>query len=388
MSDSVAKIDTFVVTLPRDDPYLGKLGAGETVNERGYFVRSKSRTVYTIFDRSVLVRIETRNGVVGWGETYGLVAPRATTEIINDFLSGFTIGRDPQDVVEIHDDLYNLNRVRGYSGGFYMDAVAAIDIALWDIAAKQRNVAVAELIGGEIRRTIPAYVSGLPRPTLDERVEFAGEWVSKGFASVKFAAPVANDGVVNEMAALRQELGPAVRIACDMHWMNSADEAIRLIRDLEAHDLWFAEAPVNSEDISGLAIVGNNVSATIAVGEEWRTAHDAALRLDHAACGILQPEMGHTGITEFLRIAELACNHRIELIPHATIGLGVFLAASLQTSSTIGSCSAHEYQHSVFDRNIRYAETDMHVHNGRYTSPSGAGLGVTPDLDALSPYLS
>ncbi len=77
--------------------------------------------------------------MVGWGETYGIVAPRATMEIITDLLAAFVVGRDPFDVSAIHDDLYNLMRVRGYTGGYYLDALAAIDIALWDIAGRSRG---------------------------------------------------------------------------------------------------------------------------------------------------------------------------------------------------------------------------------------------------------
>ncbi len=108
----------------------------------------------------MLVRITTKQGVVGWGETYGIVAPRATMEIIADLLAGFVIGRDPRDVAAIHDDLYDLMRVRGYTGGYYLDALAAIDIALWDIAAQSVGLPLAKYLGGQRRETIPAYLSG------------------------------------------------------------------------------------------------------------------------------------------------------------------------------------------------------------------------------------
>ena len=77
-------------------------------------MRQGNRTVYPIFDRSALVRIETRDGVVGWGETYGLVAPGAVGAIIGDLLTDFVIGRDPSDPSAIYDDLYDLMRVRSY----------------------------------------------------------------------------------------------------------------------------------------------------------------------------------------------------------------------------------------------------------------------------------
>ena len=292
MADTVSRVTPMVVAIPRDEPYLGALRAGEEVNAKGYFVRRGNDTLYPVVDRSVLVRIECASGAVGWGETYGLVAPRATVEIIEDALVPFLIGADPLDRECIHDRLYDLIRVRGYTGGFYLDALAAIDIALWDLAGKLLGVSVARLLGGRRRERLPAYVSGLPAPNLDERVALAQSWVERGFDSFKFAAPMAGEGTAKELAGLRRGLGPDVRIACDMHWMHTAATATAAIRAMESDALWFAEAPVRTEDIDGLARVASAVDTPVAVGEEWRTAFDAQLRLTRSACAIVQPEVG------------------------------------------------------------------------------------------------
>lgn len=179
MTDPVAKVEVFTLTQPRETPYLGAARPGEEPNAQGYLVRRGNRTVYPIFDRSVLVRLETRNGAVGWGETYGLAAPGAVGAIINDLLASFVIGRDPADPEVIFDDLYDLMRVRGYTGGFYVDALAAIDIALWDIAGQQAGKPVVELLGGVKQDGILAYVSGLPEPTREKRAELALSWQEK-----------------------------------------------------------------------------------------------------------------------------------------------------------------------------------------------------------------
>ncbi|MDG2168328.1 MAG: hypothetical protein P8L44_10450, partial [Opitutales bacterium] len=104
----VVKVEPFILTIGRDTPYLGALRKGEEKNEKGYFVRKGNKTVYLDKDRTVLVRVETESGAVGWGETYGLVAPRATTEIISDLLADFVVGKDPADAAGIHDFLYDL----------------------------------------------------------------------------------------------------------------------------------------------------------------------------------------------------------------------------------------------------------------------------------------
>ena len=101
--DAIAKIEIYLVDLSQDKPYLGSLREGETVNESGYFVRQGNRTVYPRKNRSLVVKLTTTDGVIGWGETYGLVAPQATAAIISDLLAGFVIGRDPFEVEAIHD---------------------------------------------------------------------------------------------------------------------------------------------------------------------------------------------------------------------------------------------------------------------------------------------
>ena len=383
-ADQVAKVEVFSITIPRDTPYLGALRPGESVNEKGYIVRLGNRTVYPTADRTVVVRIETRDGAVGWGETYGIVAPGAVIALISDLLGPFVVGRDPHDVVVIHEDLYDLMRVRGYTGGFYLDALAAIDIALWDLSGQLAGLPIVKMLGGQRHDRLPAYVSGLPKRTLAERADFAAEWQGRGFDSFKFAAPVADDGVVAEMESLRSRLGPKARIACDMHWVHTAEEAVALIRAMEPHGLWFAEAPVKPEDVDGLAHVARSVSTTVAAGEEWRTVFDLVPRVARRACGIIQPEMGHTGITEFMRIGRYAEAHHLKVIPHATIGIGLFMAASLQASAALTVVECHEYQHSVFEPNRRLIESDMDCKAGLYSLPTGAGLGVKPSEEALA----
>ena len=383
MTDPIRSIEAFSLAIERETPYLGALRPGEEPNGRGYFVRRGNGTVYPVFDRSVLVRIETKGGNEGWGETYGLVAPGAVGEIINDLLSGFAIGRDPSDPSAIFDDLYGLMRVRGYTGGFLGDALAAIDIALWDIAGRQAGRSVADLLGGAIRDTIPAYFSGLPEPTRTARADLAAGWQERGFGSFKFAAPAADDGLVKEIETLRDALGPDARIAADMHWAHEPEAATALILSMEPHDLWFAEAPVATEDIAGLSRVADSTSVPIAVGEEWRTEYDMLHRVERCRIGIVQPEMGHTGITSFTRIAKRAAACGMEVIPHATIGAGVFLAASLQASAALPGVVAHEYQQSVFEPNRRLTRGGMDCARGSYSLPGGAGIGVEPSEEAI-----
>jgi galactonate dehydratase len=388
MTDRIAALRAWTVTIPREVPYLGPLREGESVNRRGYVVRKGNRTLYPTADRSVVLRIDTEAGLAGWGETYGIVAPEAVIAIIDDVVAPVLEGRDPSAPAVIQEDLYDLMRVRGFFGGFYLDALAAVDIALWDLLGRRLGVPVSTLLGGRRHARIPAYLSGLPRATLPERVDFARAWQGRGFSGFKFAAAVADDGADAEIAALREGLGPAAQIMADLHWRNTAPEAIRLIRRMEPHGLAFAEAPCAPEDIEGVAMVARAVGVPVALGEELRTVFEWLPRLEGRCMGIGQPEMGRTGITGFARIGALCQAFGIAVMPHAAIGAGLFMAASLQAASTLGRLPWHEYQHSIFDPNLRLTRPTgtrhMGCEAGFYTLPDGPGLGVEPSAELLA----
>lgn len=378
MHAKIRSVETFVVALPREVPYLGPLGEGETVNERGYFVRRGNRTIYSTLDRSVLLKITADDGTIGWGETYGIVAPQAVTAIVADVFAPLLAGREAVDIAAIWDELYALMRVRGHWSGFFTDALAAVDIALWDLAGKLAGEPVVQLLGGAKRRRIPAYASGLPRATLAGRVDLAHELVGQGFRGIKYAAAVSHEGVVAEMRALREALGPEIELMVDLHWKYTATEAITLIRALEPYRLYFAEAPCAPEDIDAQADVTANVSAPVAGGEEWSTVLQARPRLAHRCISIIQPELAHTGISQAVAIARLATEQGVKVIPHATIGIGVFHAASLHVAASLAEVPFHEHQHSIFDANLRYVDTRMRCVDGDFELPEGPGLGVEP----------
>lgn len=376
--EKIDRVEAFALQLPRDTPYLGPLEYGVEPNAKGYFVRTGNRSIYPTSDQCVLVKITTSGGLVGWGECYGIVAPRAVVAIIEDALGPVIQGRDPRDAAVIYEDLYDLMRVRGFFGGYYVDAIAGIDIAIWDIAGKLAELPIVKLLGGQRRSKIPAYVSGLPKPTLEERQELAKSWVKKGYQAFKFAAAVSYEGEVAEMAALRTAVGPKVDILVDMHWRYTAHEAIKLINEMDQHDLYLAEAPCASEDIEGQAHVATSVGVPVAIGEELRTRYEYRPRFVNRCMSIIQPEMGHIGITEFMNICRMAQAFHCKILPHASMSIGIFQAASLHATATLPNAPYHEYQHSIFDKNLKYVTGNMTCRDGFFTVPDGPGLGVEP----------
>ena len=377
----IRSVESFIISIPRDTPYLGPLGPGESINARGYLILQGNRAIYPSTDMSVLVRVTAEDGTVGWGETYGIVAPDAVTSIIDDVLGPVVLGRDPRDAVVIQEDLYDLMRVRGFFGGFYVDAIAGVDIAIWDLFGKLLGQPVVKLLGGQRMERIPAYVSGLPRSTLDERLELARAFRARGFDAFKYAAAVSQEGIVQEMRVLREGLGPDVKLMVDLHWKFTAQEAIQLVDQLAPYQPYFVEAPCQPEDIEGQAQVGAAIKVPLALGEEWRTVFEVRPRLERRCMSIIQPEMGHTGISQFMQIGRMAHAFHVRVIPHASIGIGIFQAASLHAAAALPNCPMHEYQHSVFDRNLRFVRTSMRCDAGFFVLPEGPGLGIEPHDD-------
>lgn len=381
--DPIARVDAYPLALPREVPYLGPLEPGVQPNARGYFIRPGNRSIYSVHDHCTLVRVETAAGAVGWGECVAVVAPEVTATIVRDLLAPQFIGRDPHHAVAIYEDLYDAMRVRGFFGGFYVDAIAAVDIALWDLRGKLLALPVARLLGSQRRTRLPAYASGLPRSTLSERATLAAEMAAQGITAIKFAAAMAGEGEESEMRALRHAVGPGVQIFIDMHWRYTAAEAIRLITRLEAHDLALAEAPVHPEDINGQAEVARAVKTPIGLGEELRTTHEFLPRFVTRCMDTIQPEMGRMGVTAMWDVCRLAAAHHCRVMPHASIGIGIFQAASLQLSAAIPNFVMHEYQHSIFDRNLRHVTTTMRCDGAAFTLPEGPGLGIEPTPEVL-----
>jgi len=320
---------------------------------------------------------------VGWGECVTVVAPRVVCAVLDELLFPLVIGRDCGRVAVLYQDLYDTMRVRGFFGGFFHDAIAAIDIAMWDLAGKLSGKPVCELLGGARRTAIPAYVSGLPGKTQADRVEKAARFLSQGFRAFKFAAAVAHDGEYSELSALREAVGPQPDILIDFHWKYTSGEAIRKITQLEPLGLCVAEAPVPPEDIDGQARVAAAVHTPVAIGEELRTVYEYAPRFQRHSMDVIQPEVGRAGVTAFRDICQMAEAFHCAVMPHASIGIGIFQAASLHCAATVKNLPYHEYQHSIFDRNLRFVTGDMSCQAGFFQIPSGAGLGVEPRAEVF-----
>ncbi len=371
----IQSIEAIPVRIKRDDAYLGKLPPH--VDTENYFTRPPYRALYSAYFETVFVKVTTSDGIIGWGEALAPVAPEVVSIIIEQLLTSVLIGCNPLNGDVLWSQMYDLMRVRGYYGGFMIDAISAIDIALWDLRGKILNQPVYQLLGGAYRESIPCYVSGLPRPTAAERVELAQTFVAKGFNAFKLAA---GHGVVNDTAsvkALRLALGDDATILLDAHWVYALDDAIRLGNNLIELGAGFLEAPLNPEDIDAHIKLAQAVAIPIAIGEAERTRYQFKPWLVQRGADILQPDVGRAGISEVLKIAHMAETFNIPVAPHLSVGLGICIGATLQVAAAIPNLYLLEYQPPVFEIANLLLDIPLVCENGHYHLPNATGIGVT-----------
>lgn len=370
----VAQVETFYIRIGKPvQPHMGRV---LQANEQGYLIDPDNGTIYPADDRTLLLKITCDDGTVGWGETYGIVAVQAVRALVADVIGPYLVGKDPLDVQAHWQALYNMMRVRGYTTGFWLDALAAADIALWDLCGQVLQQPLCKLLGGGWRAHIPAYITSIAGADLPERLDEVARLRDEGFGAFKVHAASSFDPI--ELIRQMRSRFADIEIMLDLHWRYTAAEAIAIARQIEPCRVSFLEAPCHTEDLDGLARVATSTGIPVASGEEWRTVYDAHQRLKSGTLGVVQPEMGRTGITQFMRICQLAEVHHVRVAPHATIGFGVFMAASLHASCAAEMLSLHECQNNFFDKHLALFDTSMTCRGGVYTTPGGVGLGISP----------
>ena len=373
----IRSVEVIPVRIKRSEAYLGALPQGVNVNQ--YFVRPPYRALYSAYFETVFVKIISDDGTVGWGEALAPVAPEVVKAIVEQLLSPVLIGRNPLEGGVLWTVMYDLMRERGYYGGFMLDAISACDIALWDLRGKILKQPLYMLLGGTYRDFIPCYVSGLPRPTDDGRVELALEWTAKDFHAFKLAAGFGVKEDAASIRALRRALGDDAALLLDAHWVYSLDEAVQLGRLLEELHADVLEAPLNPEDIDAHVQLAQSVAIPVAIGETERTRFQFQPWLIRRGADLLQPDVGRTGISELLKIAHMAETFNIPVAPHLSVGLGVCISASIHVAAAIRNLFMLEYQPPVFELANTLLHHPLTCENGQYHLPEGTGLGI--DID-------
>ncbi|MEV5695462.1 mandelate racemase/muconate lactonizing enzyme family protein [Micromonospora globbae] len=370
----IVSVDVFPLAIPRAD------GAA-----RAYATQPPWPSVYGNHRETLVVRLTADDGTTGWGEALAPVAPEVPGEIVRRLLAPVLVGADPRRVRPLRHQLGDLMRERGHLGGHQADAIAAVDIALWDLAGKLAGRPVVELLGGAFHDTVPTYVSGLPGRADADRVAQARDWVARGVRRIKVGLGHGVDADLATVSALR-EVHPDLRVAVDVHGVYALPDAVRLGRGLDDRDAWFFEMPLAFEDVAGHADLAARIDVPVALGESLRHRWEFAPFVTARAVGLLQPDIGRTGITEGLAIAQYAETHHLGVAPHHSAGLGLALAAGLHVAAACANLVASEWHPALFNLVNTILTVPIEATPTGIPLPTGPGLGVSVDPEAVARY--
>ena len=350
-------------------------------------------STYLVPPRWLFVKIETDEGISGWGEP--VVEGRASTvAACVEELADYLIGQDP---LRIEDHWQVLTKGGFYRGGPVLSsAVAGIDQALWDITGKYRNAPVHELLGGPVRDRVRVY-SWIAGDEPARAAEHAAERLEQGFHAVKMNAsgrlgPLATaremDEVVARVAAVRDVMGPDGGVAVDFHGRTSPPVARQLCQLLEPLRPMFVEEPIVPELSADLRRICESTSIPIATGERLYSRWDFRDVL-RSGIAVAQPDLSHAGgISECRRIAAMAEAHGVTMAPHCPLG-PIALAASLQLDLAVPNTLIQETSLGIH-YNVGSDLLDYLVDgsvfrfaDGYVERMTGAGLGIDVDEKAV-----
>ncbi len=342
----------------------------------------------------LVILVSTDEGITGIGEVDS--APEAVQALVHQRgshavatgLRDALIGEDPLEVERLWERMY---RSVIYVGrrGIAIHAISGIDIALWDIKGKALGKPVCELLGPPVRDRVRAYASMLMPDTPEETAERVTALRERGFTAVKLGwGPLGRDaGHDVKLAAAAKEAGgegTEIMIDAGLGYVADAARAIRVARELEQLGIYWLEEPFEPDEYEAYAELADSVEITVAAGEQDATRWGFRELIERGHVDLVQPDVTRCGgITEMLRIAELARDHGLPTVPHAWKS-GIIKAASLHVNAVLPDALFQEYCVADTEINTRLTQQRLPLEaDGCVAVPTAPGLGVDLDPDVF-----
>lgn len=345
---------------------------------------------------TVLIKIETDEGITGWGECDSspyivkTIVECPPSHIVCRGLKDILIGQDPFDVEKIWNDMYRGSYYYGRrSVGIH--AMSGIDIALWDIMGKAVGKPVCKLLGGKVNSRLRAYASMLMPDTEEEVRQKAQEYLAKGFTAIKFGwggLGESKEKDIRLVKAAREAMGEEADLMLDIGylWKNSK-YAEMMCKELEAFHPYWIEEPMISDDVQGFSKLSQKTTLNIASGEELTGIYEFRELIERGGVDIVQPDMSRCGgLTIAKKIADMALLNGIEMCPHA-FKSGILMAASIQLLAAYRGTPILEYcsQETVLSKGLLKTHFALEE-DGMVVVPEAPGLGIEIDEDAVEKY--
>lgn len=350
-------------------------------------MKIKSYELFQVPPRWLFLKIETDEGITGWGEPV-IEGKAATVKAAVEELMENLVGKDPMNIEDHWNVMYRAGFYRG--GPILMSALAGIDQALWDIKGKFYDAPVHQMLGGKARDSIRVYSwIGGDRP--QEVGNAAREMKERGFTAVKMNATEELEYVdsfkkieeaVARIAAVREAVGSDFGIGVDFHGRVHRPMAKVLAKELEVFHPMFIEEPVLPENNEALREIANAVSIPIATGERMFSKWQFKNLLKEGYADIIQPDVSHAGgITECKKIISMAEAFDVAAAPHCPLG-PIALAACIQVDATCHNAFIQEQSLRIHynqgsDLLDYLADKSVFEYKDGYcTIPDGPGLGI------------
>ncbi len=342
----------------------------------------------------VFVKVMTDLGIYGIGEATLEMRELTVAAAVNE-LNRYLVGKDPHDIEAFWHDNYRDAYWRG--GVVLMSALAAVDMALWDIKGKDLGVPVYQLLGGKVRDMVPCYANGwfAPAKTPAEFAVKAKEAVTKGFKGLKwdpFGSAYMNisrqefNTTMECVEAVAATVGSEVEIMIEGHGRFNIPTAIRIGRALEKFDITWFEEPIPPDNFEGLAEVRRQVNVPIAAGERLYTRWDFRNFLKLGCADFIQPDVSHAGgISEIRKIAAMAECYHIPLCPHNPSG-PVANAATLHIAASTPNFYLLETMMSDVPYRADISTERVSMANGMMAINSKPGLGIDINEEVVKQY--
>jgi D-galactarolactone cycloisomerase len=330
--------------------------------------------------RTVLARIGTDAGLTGWGESQAVAAPDVAGAIIHSLLKPVLEGREFNgtglEIESLWKSMYNQMRACGQTGGFMLDAMAAVDIALWDLAGKIHGVSIAALIAGcQARTRLETYVDYLAGDTDAARLDAARLSRDAGCRRFKILYHSSERELLETYDALAGICGPE-NIAVDAQWRLDPAIAAGFGAELDHRGALWLESPFPPEDPRSHGALARRIRTPVAIGETYRTHFELAPFFRSRAMSIVQPDLGRCGISEGLSMARAAERAGMEVVPHLAPALGPLLFATLQFAAAVPNCRLVPHTPGAVETANEFSSAPVQFRDGEYMVPAAPGLGI------------
>jgi D-arabinonate dehydratase/D-galactarolactone cycloisomerase len=332
--------------------------------------------------QAVLVRIRTDQGLTGWGECHAPEAPRAHQTLITDLFAPLLTGQNALEVEPHWERLYATERMRGYSTGLYTEALAGIDLALWDILGQFCGLPLYRLLGGRFRDQIPMY-TGVGGASAAQLKENAAKALEEGFRVVKMSLSKGRaTSDVARVAAVAEVMRGKGQVSVDSLGAYKLYEAVRIGRELDriAGVGWW-EDPLTPDDLPSYPKLAETLDTPICTGESLCNRFQFRDLFASKGADIVNPDICRAGgITETRRIAAMAEVHGLMWSPHISTGTALYLAASAHLASATPNLLILEGGR-LLDGPLgnRLLRDPVEWKPGSVTPPPRPGIGVTFD---------